>query len=108
MGRILLAASSWIVLVAADLPRGAITADDVERSSQVEANFAYAAENDKPDVLLSAMNVCRIAYSEALSGKHLTSDFIANYKGKRADVLSLVCNGYLQGASDTLHGLPLK
>lgn len=77
------------------------TARDIQVSSAAMANYELAIVNEG-NLVEAAKAVCRIEFSETIRGLSLTANAIKEYKGRHPEVITFMCNGYLQGATDVI------
>lgn len=91
----------WAPKVAAE----ELTAKDIQLSAAAMSNFKLAVMTDA-SLIEPAKAICRIEFGEALRGLHETADAIKAYQGPGVEVLTFMCNGYLQGAYDILNMTP--
>lgn len=78
---------------------------DISASSIAMARYRLAVAEDQ-SLIEPAQRVCRLAFSEGLRGLDITARALMGYNGPGHEVLSLVCAGYLQGATDMLKFIP--
>ena len=91
-------------LMAQAEPDRELTVKDINASVEAMAKFEQAAR-DGTDANKAAINVCRLLFSESVRGIDFTMKAFNNYTGPDRQILSFVCEGYMQGGYDTLKAL---